>query len=142
MIPQTILGLAPVFARRPLANDALTENDPMTTADRTKSDAHTTQHAADAEAHVPLARFGWRMAFFAAGLALFTAAPGAHPASAQTLLNVSYDPTRELVPRVQRGLFRLLGRAGQSPPRPSSVSHGGSGVAGPRRDRRACRRRW
>src|SRR5690349_9261602 len=54
------------------------------------------EHTVEAEAPAPRSRGlrGWRAALALAVMGF--AALGAHSASAQTLLNVSYDPTREL----------------------------------------------
>src|SRR5690349_13673499 len=55
------------------------------------------ERTVEAEAPAPRSRGlrGWRAALALAAMG-FAATMGGHAASAQTLLNVSYDPTREL----------------------------------------------
>ncbi|PZX48599.1 sulfate transport system substrate-binding protein [Cereibacter changlensis] len=73
----------------------------------------------------PFALIGWRMAFATAGLAILTGL--APQAGAQTLLNVSYDPTRELYREFNEAFAKHWGAEGHAAPT-IEASHGGSGA--------------
>jgi sulfate/thiosulfate transport system substrate-binding protein len=125
MIPQTILGIAPVFARLAPDPEPITETDSMTIPTPVPM-ARSTSDALLAQPREPLARFGWRMAFFAAGVALMAGGATTTRSSAETLLNVSYDPTRELYREFNEAFSKHWVAEGNAAPE-LEVSHGGSG---------------
>ena len=108
----------------------------MTISTRLAPEARFTGDSSRPQAHVPLARFGWRMAFFATGIALMTAGGGVGGARAETLLNVSYDPTRELYREFNEAFAKHWVAAGQHRPRARGQPWR-LGQPGPRGDRRA-----
>jgi sulfate transport system substrate-binding protein len=73
----------------------------------------------------PFALIGWRMAFATAGIAILTGL--APQAGAQTLLNVSYDPTRELYREFNEAFAKHWVAEGHVAPT-IEASHGGSGA--------------
>ena len=73
----------------------------------------------------PFALVGWRMAFATAGVALLTGM--VQQAQAQTLLNVSYDPTRELYREFNEAFSKHRVAEGHEAPT-IETSHGGSGA--------------
>ncbi len=74
----------------------------------------------------PFALLGWRMTFAAGALAVLAALGPALPARADVLLNVSYDPTRELYREFNEAFAKHWTSLGNPAP-DLTTSHGGSG---------------
>ncbi|MFO1207988.1 MAG: sulfate ABC transporter substrate-binding protein [Amaricoccus sp.] len=70
---------------------------------------------------------GWRAGVAVLGLGLAAAGFAPHPVSAQTLLNVSYDPTRELYKAYDQAFAQHWKAEGHSPLE-IKTSHAGSGA--------------
>jgi sulfate/thiosulfate-binding protein len=136
-IPQTILGLVPYRPIAPRQTRTLKEKDMFATitlaGSITAQGPVTSTHAdgrvtiADGLRHLT----GWpvtRLRGLLAGIALATFGLGAVPApvTAETLLNVSYDPTRELYRELNDAFTAYWVAQGNEAPT-IEVSHGGSG---------------
>lgn len=140
MMPQTILGLAPWRPFAAVPTDTEKERTLMfrtiTLQDgRTESGAEVARHAdgqitiAAGRDHLtgqPVPRKGWRgvlalVAVAAIGLT------GPQLARAETLLNVSYDPTRELYREFNDAFVAYWTAQGNEAPQ-IETSHGGSGA--------------
>jgi sulfate/thiosulfate transport system substrate-binding protein len=74
----------------------------------------------------PITRHGWRAALSALALAFLTFG-NLQPVQAETLLNVSYDPTRELYREINEA-FSAKWVADGNPAPELETSHGGSGA--------------
>ncbi|PZR01051.1 MAG: sulfate transporter subunit [Cereibacter sphaeroides] len=74
-----------------------------------------------------MSSFGWRMTFAAAGVALVGGLGNVAPLHAETLLNVSYDPTRELYRAIDEAFAADWVAKGNPAPQ-IEASHGGSGA--------------
>jgi sulfate/thiosulfate transport system substrate-binding protein len=133
-LPQTILGLAPW---RPIPSRTIKETDMLATitlAGTIAAQGPVTERHPDGRVSVTdgLRRLtGWpvrhlRGLLTAAAVATlaFGAAPA--PVKAETLLNVSYDPTRELYREFNEAFTAWWVAQGNAPPA-IEVSHGGSG---------------
>lgn len=136
-LPQTILGLAPYSPIPPRQSRSQKETDMLATitlAGTVTAQGPVTERHSDGRLTIAdgLRRLtGWpvgRLRGFLAGIALATLGLGAAPApvSAETLLNVSYDPTRELY-REFNEAFSAWWVAQGNPAPTIDVSHGGSG---------------
>jgi sulfate/thiosulfate-binding protein len=136
-IPQTILGLVPYRPIAPRQTRTLKEKDMFATitlaGSITAQGPVTSTHA---DGRVTIADglrqlTGWpvtRLRGLLAGIALATFGLGAVPApvAAETLLNVSYDPTRELYRELNDAFTAYWVAQGNEAPT-IEVSHGGSG---------------
>jgi sulfate/thiosulfate-binding protein len=136
-IPQTILGLVPYRPIAPRQTRTLKEKDMFATitlaGSITAQGPVTSTHA---DGRVTIADglrqlTGWpvtRLRGLLAGIALATFGLGAVPApvTAETLLNVSYDPTRELYREFNDAFTAYWVAQGNEAPT-IEVSHGGSG---------------
>ena len=145
VIPQTILGFAPFrpYAARPARTPGTTtSHEDKSLMFRTiKLADGRTERGAEVERHAdgrvtivagrerltgwPQARSGWRarLAAAAIGVLALAAPQGAH---AETLLNVSYDPTRELYREFNEAFAAYWTAQGNAAPQ-IETSHGGSG---------------
>jgi sulfate/thiosulfate transport system substrate-binding protein len=136
-LPQTILGLAPYRPIPPHTSRGLKETKMITTitlagsitAQGPMAEAHDDGRVTIADGLRRLA--GWPVNVLrsvVAGVAFATLGLGAAPTpiQAEALLNVSYDPTRELYREINEAFTAFW--TSQSNPAPEiEVSHGGSG---------------
>ena len=83
--------------------------------------------AAQVARRVPMSAVGWRLAFALAGLTVMTALGVPTVARAESLLNVSYDPTRELYRDINEAFIADWVAKGNPAPQ-IETSHGGSGA--------------
>jgi sulfate/thiosulfate-binding protein len=136
-IPQTILGLVPYRPIPPRDAQRLKETDmfaTITLAGSITAQGPITRTHADGRVTIAdgLRQLtGWpvtRLRGLLAGIALATFGLGAVPApvTAETLLNVSYDPTRELYRELNDAFTAYWVAQGNEAPT-IEVSHGGSG---------------
>jgi sulfate/thiosulfate transport system substrate-binding protein len=136
-IPQTILGLVPYRPIAPRQSRTMKEKDMFATI--TLAGSITAQGPvtkAHADGRVTIADglrqlTGWpvsRLRGLFAGIVLATFGLGAVPApvAAETLLNVSYDPTRELYREFNEAFAAWWAAQGNEAPT-IETSHGGSG---------------
>lgn len=135
--PHTILGLAPYHPIPPRTARSLQEKtmfDPYILADTARAPDQSARGDAGAGsprrgfAKLPGWAFGRNLRGTLSAIALGALALGAtpSPASAQTLLNVSYDPTRELYREFNEAFTAHWVAQGNSNPT-IEMSHGGSG---------------
>lgn len=133
-VPQTILGLVPYRAIRPLSariqketkmSAPLSLATPLPATARLAGPQDVTLVAGASRSGGQLAS---RLRNLLAGAALVVLGLGASPAQvqAETLLNVSYDPTRELYREINEA-FTAFWTAQGNPAPEIEVSHGGSG---------------
>jgi sulfate/thiosulfate transport system substrate-binding protein len=136
-IPQTILGLVPYRPIPPRDAQRLKETDMIATitlAGSISAQGPVTRTHADGRVTIAdgLRQLtGWpvtRLRGLLAGIALATFGLGAAPApvTAETLLNVSYDPTRELYGDINEAFIAWWVAQGNDAPT-IEQSHGGSG---------------
>jgi sulfate/thiosulfate-binding protein len=136
-IPQTILGLVPYRPIAPRQTRTLKEKDmfaTITLAGSITAQGPVTRTHADGRVTIAdgLRQLtGWpvtRLRGLLAGIALATFGLGAAPApvAAETLLNVSYDPTRELYREFNEAFAAWWVAQGNEAPT-IETSHGGSG---------------
>ncbi len=128
-IPQTILGLVPYRPIKAAAQQIQLEKSMPATISLSAAASLLDSRATISDATRRLV--GWpvsRLRSLLAGAALAVLGLGASPVQvqAETLLNVSYDPTRELYREINEA-FTAFWTAQGNPAPEIEVSHGGSG---------------